>query len=127
MLNSLSKKHIAAACSLFFYLIIPLLASAQVFTDFRSVVFYTVLLLNQVIKVVIGIGVLVFIYGVLKYVGAGDDAEKVKQGRNFIIYGIVGIFVMLSVWGLVFIITNTFFRFGFLNTSPPTPRNIPIP
>lgn len=84
----------------------PFIAGAD--TD----VFQVINTLNQVLKAVIpfliGIAVIIFLIGVIKYITAGDDPEKVTAGRNMMIYGIIGLFVMVSVWGLVFILQGTF-------------------
>lgn len=87
--------------------------------DFRGFVEIAVDLLNDLIVVLIGIGVLVFLWGIVKYISASDDTEAIKSARQFIIYGIIGIFVMLSVWGLVFIVTNSL---ELQNNNLPEPR-----
>ena len=64
-------------------------------------------LINKVIPLLIGIAVLIFLWGVLKYVLSGsDDPEKRKEARGFMIWGIVAIFVMVSIWGLVGLLQN---------------------
>jgi uncharacterized membrane protein YidH (DUF202 family) len=94
-----------------FYMAMPFLALAQ--TDPGSVTSVTTLyqkilyFLNLAVPLAIAIAVVIFIYGVLKYVTAGEDEDKSKA-RNFMIWGIVAIFVMVSVWGLVNILKNTF-------------------
>lgn len=61
--------------------------------------------------------VVAFLYGVQKYILAGADETKLKEGRDMMIYGIIGIFVMVSVWGLVKLVTDTFFE-GEIPTAP---------
>lgn len=53
---------------------------------------------------------LLFIWGVFRYFFAsGSDAEeKRKEGRNFIMYGIIGFFLMMAIWGIVNLLLNTF-------------------
>lgn len=70
-----------------------------------------------VVPLIFGVAFVVFIWGVYTYFiqGAGND-EKRKEGRQFIIYGIIGFFVMVSVWGLVNIAVRTF---GFDRASRP--------
>ncbi|MFA4890525.1 MAG: hypothetical protein WC587_02760, partial [Candidatus Paceibacterota bacterium] len=45
--------------------------------------------LNLLIKVLIGIAVVLFLYGIIKYVSSGDDEAKRKEAKNYIVYGIV--------------------------------------
>jgi len=55
---------------------------------------------------IIAAAILVFVYGVFKFViSEGDDKQA---GREFMFWGIVGIFIMTSFWGLVAILQNTF-------------------
>jgi len=43
--------------------------------------------------------------------------EKREEAKNTVLYGIIGLFVMISIWGLVNILTNTA---GLGNNSGPT-------
>jgi hypothetical protein len=53
------------------------------------------------------LGMLTFLWGVLKFIkGAGEPTAR-EEGRQFMVWGIVGLAVMASVWGLVRILTNT--------------------
>lgn len=49
-----------------------------------------------------------FIIGLIKYVGNGDNEEKRSEGRKMMIYGILGFFFMVSLWGILRIFTNSF-------------------
>ena len=64
-------------------------------------------ILNVIIPLLITLGVVYFIWGVIKYVTAKDEDAQ-KEGRNTIISGIIGLFVIVSVWGLVGILQKTF-------------------
>ncbi|HEY4494425.1 MAG TPA: hypothetical protein VJB95_03310 [Candidatus Paceibacterota bacterium] len=64
-------------------------------------------ILNSVLPVLITLGIVYFIWGVVTYVIAGDSEAK-KTGRDRIIFGIIGLAVIVSVWGLVFILLSTF-------------------
>ncbi len=76
--------------------------------DFKGLIYNFVLgcVLNPLVSLIITLAVVIFIWGVFKYVRSeGDDKA---EGRQFIIWGIVGLFVIVSVWGLVNILSNTF-------------------
>ena len=79
-------------------------------------------LIQALIPIVIGLAVLVFLWGVLRYVIASDDAGK-EQGRIFMLWGIIALFVMVSVWGLVNILRETL----QLNPATPPAPGIPRP
>ncbi len=69
----------------------------------------------------IALAVLYFLYGVIKYVMAAGDEEKQGAAKSIILWGIVCIFVMVSVWGLVNFLVGSF----NLNNSPLPPPPIP--
>lgn len=64
-------------------------------------------ILNIVVPILIALGVVYFIWGVITYV-ISDDEEAKQAGRNRIIFGIIGLAVIIGLWGLVRILTNTF-------------------
>ena len=70
--------------------------------------FFTCLLFQSVVPLLISIAIVVFIWGVIQYVINTDDVSKRAEGRNFMIYGIIGLFVIVSIWGLIKILTGTF-------------------
>lgn len=73
-------------------------------------------ILDPIIGILIVLATVVFLWGIVRYLSAGDDTEKLKEARRFIIWGIVGLFVMISVWGLVQLLNNTFFIAPDLHT-----------
>ncbi len=77
-------------------------------------------IVSALIPIVIGIAVLMFLWGVLKYVTAGDEDGQ-KEARTTMISGIVVLFVMVSIWGLVNILGDTL----SLNKTAPPPPQIP--
>lgn len=66
------------------------------------------ILQRSVWPLLVSISVIVFIIGVIRYIKNADDSSAREEGRNFMIYGIVGLFVMISVWGLVGVLQGTF-------------------
>ena len=64
-------------------------------------------ILNTLIPILIVLGVVYFIWGVISYMIGGDEEAK-KIGRDKIIYGIIGLVVIVGMWGLVRIVTSTF-------------------
>jgi uncharacterized membrane protein len=64
-------------------------------------------ILSDVVLLLVAFAVVVFLWGVVKYIMSGDNEEKRKEARQYITWGIVGLFVMVSVWGLVNILIDT--------------------
>ncbi len=75
-------------------------------------------ILGKVLPIIIAIAVIWFIYNVFMYAIVGDE-EKKALAKNNMIWGIVALFVMVSVWGLVNILGGTL---GLKVTPPPLPQ-----
>ncbi len=83
----------------------PMLAFAQ--ADASSVLGVIGNLINQAIPILISAAVLWFIIGIIRFVIAGD-ADKKADARRTVIQGLIGLFIIVSMWGIVFFIGNTF-------------------
>lgn len=59
------------------------------------------------IPILISLAVAWFIWGVISYVIAKEEETK-KEGKDKMIYGIIGLLVIVSIWGLVSIVQRTF-------------------
>ncbi|MDO8594176.1 MAG: hypothetical protein Q7R93_01535 [bacterium] len=64
---------------------------------------------NAVIPFLIGVAVVAILWGIFTYIRSAGDTEKVAEGRKTIVYGIIGLFMMLAFWGLVITIKNSLF------------------
>ena len=80
-----------------------------------GIVSWLVALMNQLVYVIIGAALVSFLYGILKLSFIdGHKPEAREQARKFMFWGIVSLFVMMSVWGLVNIFKFTLFGPGDL-------------
>ena len=70
--------------------------------------FFTCLIIDSVIPLLFVTSIAGFVYGILKYFLNPDNEEKRKEGKGFMIWGLIAIFVMVSIWGIVGILSNTF-------------------
>ncbi len=70
--------------------------------------FGTCIINNSVIPLIIALAVAMFIWGVVQYVINSDEEAKKEKGKQFMIWGIIGLAVMVGVWGLVHILGSTF-------------------
>ena len=59
-----------------------------------------------------GVGLLLFIFGLIKYVVAAGDEKKIEEAKRFIVFGLIAFFVMFSVWGLTNLLVKFFFPQG---------------
>jgi hypothetical protein len=62
-----------------------------------------------VVPLVFALAFIIFIWGVFQYfIAGGASEEKRDEGKKFVMYGIIGFFLMFSVWGIVNLLVNTF-------------------
>ncbi len=74
-------------------------------------------IINSVIPVIVAITVLYIVWGAFNLTKSeGEDRKKWSQ---VILYGIIGLFIMVSIYGLVNILVGTF---GFTVNSVTTPN-----
>ncbi|MFZ1020036.1 MAG: pilin [Minisyncoccia bacterium] len=87
----------------------PFLAFADcVTTSGLCGVVYTIgKLLGYILPVLVALGVVYFVWGVVMYV-ISDSEEAKSKGRDTMIYGIIGLAVIVGLWGLVYILGVTF-------------------
>ena len=114
------KKFISIA---FLVTVLPGVALAQV-TDLSELLQLFQGIVTALMPFLVGLGVLFFVWGVLLFVTAGDDQEKRANGRSKMIYGVIAIFVMVSIWGLVNLLVT---QFGLDVTDQPPPITPIVP
>ena len=116
-----TKKLVKANILLF--LLTPFLATAQSnFSSLDNALDSIVSIMTRLVALVIGLAVLFFIWAVFRYVGSGGDEKERAEARGLVVWGIVAIFVMVSVWGLVRILDSTF---NLTNDALPAPQLFP--
>ena len=64
--------------------------------------------LTLIEELIVGAAVVAFLYGVVKYIFSGGDEESRQEGVKFITYGLVGLTVIVTLWGLVHIVASIF-------------------
>lgn len=63
--------------------------------------------LQPVVYLLIGLAVVFFLWGVVQFVSGADNADRVTEGRNHMIWGLIGLFIMVSVIGIMNLICNS--------------------
>lgn len=105
--------------------LLPAVAAAQVnapVRDFNTLVQKGTGIGNAIIGILIAIAVIFIIYNILMFImKAGTDDAKTH--RNGILWGVVGLAAILSIWGLVAILTNTFGTNGAQAPTEQFPQN----
>ena len=86
-----------------------------------SVVSKVIGIVNAVTPVLVGVAILTFFYGIVLYIYASGDAKGHARGREIIIWGLVALFVLFSLWGIIELMCVSLFSSycGAINTPSP--------
>ncbi len=84
----------------------PFVAFAQNPNQLYGIITIVKNVLNYVMPIVIVLGVIYFIWNVIKY-ATNKEAEKREEAREAMIYGLIGLFVIVSIWGIIGFIGST--------------------
>jgi hypothetical protein len=112
------KKALALTTGTLAAFALPLVSSAAIsnLSDVGSFIINTIN--NVLVPVLFAVAFIVFLWGAFDTFILGANNEDVKErGKNLMLWGLIGFFVMVSVWGLVNILTGTV---SFGNSSGPT-------
>ena len=73
------------------------------------------------VPVLIAISFIVFLWGVYKsFIWNGDSDTERAKGRQFVLWGIIGLVVIFSIWGLEELIRGTLSLPSNVHPKPPT-------
>ncbi len=87
---------------------LPVVALAQEFGEINTFVGrITTFINNTLVPLVFGVALLVFIWGMFRFFILGGHTDDGKQqGKDLMIYAVVGFVLMVSIWGIVNLIAN---------------------
>jgi hypothetical protein len=86
----------------------PLFAFAAPTNLTEFITFLSDTLATGVVPLLVGVAVAAFIYGIIQYFLNPDNEEKRKAGKSYILWGLIALFVMVSFWGIVAMMQDTF-------------------
>lgn len=103
-------------------LAIALLTPAVSFAALNNVSDVGSLVINTInnifVPVLFAVAFIVFLWGAFQtFIWGANDEDAKTKGKNLMMYGLIGFFVMVSIWGLVNILTGTV---SFGNNSGPS-------
>ncbi len=64
-------------------------------------------IVSSLIPIAFGVGVLAFFWGMAKYIFAAGNEDSKEQGKQIMIWGVIAIFVMSAIFGIVILLRNT--------------------
>ena len=99
-------------------LLLPAFTSAQTLLNTLALVNT---FLNALIGVFITLAIIAFFWGLIQYLFSGSELKK--EGLSKMLGGVVAIFVMVSIWGIIRLLQATF---RVTSTDPIIPKGIQI-
>ena len=76
-------------------------------------------LINTATPIVFALALLAFFWGLAVYIFNSGNDEKKAEGKNIMIWGIIALFVMVSVFGIIRILQQTLGVDGSQNINIP--------
>ncbi|MDO8492925.1 MAG: hypothetical protein Q7S19_00015 [bacterium] len=64
-------------------------------------------IVNPILAVMFGFALLFFLYGMLEFIQGGANEKAVETGKRHMVYGILGLVVMVGARGIVDLIIGT--------------------
>jgi len=65
-------------------------------------------LIDLLVPVAITFALLFFIWGLAIFISKSGSDDAKEEGRKKMLWGVIAIFVIVSVWGLVWVVARTF-------------------
>lgn len=64
--------------------------------------------INPLIEFSFVIALGVFLFGVMEFIRAADNSQQRQKGKDHMLWGIVGLLIMLTVFGVISLLLSTF-------------------
>ncbi len=96
-------KKIILSVSLF---LTPLFALAT--ADVEEIIGEFKEIFDLIVPLLMVVAMAAFLWGIVKYIMAAGDEEKRKDAKGTIIYGVLGMFILVAFWGIIQIVAWTF-------------------
>ncbi|OGG56803.1 hypothetical protein A3D71_01025 [Candidatus Kaiserbacteria bacterium RIFCSPHIGHO2_02_FULL_55_20] len=87
---------------------------------------FTTYIIDPAILVVFAAGFFLFIYGLVEFLWNLNEGGENKEGKQHMMWGIVGMLIMISVYGILDLLDNTF-GLDFRNPDVSRANNIILP
>jgi uncharacterized membrane protein len=64
-------------------------------------------LMRPLVTLIIGLALLYFLWGLVKFISASGDESEVTKGKSAMLWGIIALFIMISIQGIVYLVANS--------------------
>ena len=67
---------------------------------------FSEVILNPLIRLLFALAFLYFVYGLVEFMMNRGDADAVSKGKQHMVWGVIGLVIMLAVFGIMRLIIN---------------------
>ncbi len=64
-------------------------------------------IVNPILKIAIVTATILFTYGVFEFIRGASNPESLKKGQQHMLWGLIGLTIMVSVFAIVRILANS--------------------
>lgn len=75
-------------------------------STFKSVTLYIISLLNLMVPLLFGLSLIVFFWGLSKFVINSENEAELNKGKNYMLWGILALFILFSYRTIVTLVVN---------------------
>lgn len=108
--------HLTAAMLCVAAVVVPLVASASKLNDILTNIQGTLAL---VLRILMTLAFVVFIWGIVKFIAAAGNPQAVKQAKGIMYYGIIALAIMATMTGIIVFLQAYFGVSGNPNINVP--------
>ncbi|HUD02999.1 MAG TPA: hypothetical protein VMR46_03255 [Candidatus Paceibacterota bacterium] len=92
--------------------------------SFSTIVQSIVSLINLTVGVLVALAVVVFFMGLVRYIRESGDAKGHAEAKERIMWSLIAIFILVSIWGILTVMNTAFFGGGGSLSNPVS--NVPL-
>ena len=86
----------------FLLILSPSIAFAALdFSSFSALVNSFIVILSLIVPILVSVALLGFLWGIAKFILHTGGGKEQEEAKNVMFWGIIALFVMISVWGIV--------------------------
>ena len=104
------------------FFLFPSMASAQELSGpLANTITQVSALVNTLVPLLLAIAVLLFLWGLVKFIANIGDETARAAGKSLMIWGMIALFVMVSFWGIIGYVQESLGLTGVPIVTPPPP------
>ena len=106
-------------------LMAPAFAFAQNFAAVNTLAAGFGKIVNTLIPIMMALAVLAFFWGLVKYIASASDEAAKEGGKTLMIWGMIALFVMVALWGILGWVQGQLGLTGTVSSSKPPAFMVP--